>query len=506
MPMLAENNKRIMKNTLLLYIRMGITMLVSLYTSRIVLKALGVDDFGIYSIVCSVIVAFSFISSPLSSATQRFYNFELGRNNKERLNIVFNHSVLIYVFFAIFIFLIIEIGVLWFISQKMQLPVERLSSAKYAFHFCALAFVLRLLKIPFESLIIAHEKMSFYAYVCILEVLLNLFNAYSLSVFLFDKLELYTINNFVISLINIISVFVYCHRQFPYIHFQRIWDKDIFRSLLSFSGWNLFGSVASMTANQGLNILLNLFYGVAVNAAMGIANQVNGAVNQFVSNFQVAFRPQLVKNYASGSLDSLRILIISTSKYSFILLFGIVCPFIFNMHFILELWLGDVPFYTAEFCTLILVYTLLETLSAPMWMTVQATGCIRTYQLVMSSVIFLNILFSYYFLHLGFTPLVVLVIKCCLDFVYLAVRLLFIRRMIQFPIGFYIKNVVLRLIIIVFLSIVSIYAFTLLMLSGWFKLVFSCISFILVYIPIVYYIGLNTNERNMLMTMFRSKF
>ena len=208
---------------------------------------------------------------------------------------------------------------------------------------------------------------------------------------------MYTINNFVISLINIISVFVYCHRQFPYIHFQRIWDKDIFRSLLSFSGWNLFGSVASMTANQGLNILLNLFYGVAVNAAMGIANQVNGAVNQFVSNFQVAFRPQLVKNYASGSLDSLRILIISTSKYSFILLFGIVCPFIFNMHFILELWLGDVPFYTAEFCTLILVYTLLETLSAPMWMTVQATGCIRTYQLVMSSVIFLNILFSYYF-------------------------------------------------------------------------------------------------------------
>ena len=276
--------------------------------------------------------------------------------------------------------------------------------------------------------------------------------------------------------------------------------------MLSFSGWNLFGSVASMTANQGLNILLNLFYGVAVNAAMGIANQVNGAVNQFVSNFQVAFRPQLVKNYASGSLDSLRILIISTSKYSFILLFGIVCPFIFNMHFILELWLGDVPFYTAEYCTLILVYTLLETLSAPMWMTVQATGCIRTYQLVMSSVIFLNILFSYYFLHLGFTPLVVLVIKCCLDFVYLAVRLLFIRRMIQFPIGFYIKNVVLRLIIIVFLSIVSIYAFTLLMLSGWFKLVFSCISFILVYIPIVYYIGLNTNERNMLMTMFRSKF
>ena len=195
-----------------------------------------------------------------------------------------------------------------------------------------------------------------------------------------------------------------------------------------------------------------------------------------------------------------------SASYSFILLFGIVCPFIFNMHFILELWLGDVPFYTAEFCTLILVYTLLETLSAPMWMTVQATGCIRTYQLVMSSVIFLNILFSYYFLHLGFTPLVVLVIKCCLDFVYLAVRLLFIRRMIQFPIGFYIKNVVLRLIIIVFLSIVSIYAFTLLMLSGWFKLVFSCISFILVYIPIVYYIGLNTNERNMLMTMFRSKF
>ena len=318
--MAAENNKRIAKNTMFLYVRMLLIMGVNLYTSRIVLQTLGVEDFGIYNVVGSIVVAFSFISGPLGSATQRYYNFELGRDDKAGLNLVFNHSVLIYALLSILIFIVIEIGGFWFIKNKMLLPNERLDVALFAFHFSVFAFVVSLFKTPFESLIIAHEKMSYYAYVSIVEVVLNLLNAYSLSFFSLDKLKLYAINRFLIIAIVFACVFIYTRRKFVYVYFVRIWNKNVFKSLLSFSGWSLFGSVASMSANQGLNILLNVFFGVIVNAAMGIASQVNGAVNQFVSNFQVAFRPQIVKLYASGQLDQLRSLIMNTSKYSFLLL------------------------------------------------------------------------------------------------------------------------------------------------------------------------------------------
>lgn len=490
-----ESNKRIAKNTLFLYVRMGITMLVSLYTSRIVLRALGVEDYGVYNIVGSVIVAFSFISGPLGTATQRFYNFELGRNDKARLNMVFNHSFLIYVVLAVCILLLIESGGLWFIYHKMQLPPGRLDAAVFAFHFSVFAFVLGLIKTPFESLIVAHEKMSYYAYVSIVEVTLNLLNAYSLSVFSIDKLRLYTMNRFMVSLIVLSCVFIYCRRKFVYVYFMRIWDKGMFRSLLGFSGWSLFGSLASMSANQGLNILLNIFYGVTVNAAMGIAGQVNSAINQFVTNFQVAFRPQIVKNYASGQLDELRSLIMNTSKYSFLLLFGVVCPIVFNMRFILGLWLGDVPDYATEFCVLMLIYALLETLSAPMWMTVQATGKIRTYQLVISGIIFQNILLSYFFLRLVFPPVVVLEIKCCLDLVYLMVRLLFMRKMVRFSIRSFIRRVGLRLVVIVSLSLIGTYIFSSFSADNWMRFLSTGMGFMGIYAPIVYWVGLERNER-----------
>lgn len=488
-----------------LYVRMLLIMGVNLYTSRIVLQTLGVEDFGIYNVVGSIVVAFSFISGPLGSATQRYYNFELGRDDKAGLNLVFNHSVLIYALLSILIFIVIEIGGFWFIKNKMLLPNERLDVALFTFHFSLFAFVVGLFKTPFESLIIAHEKMSYYAYVSIVEVVLNLLNAYSLSFFSLDKLKLYAINRFLIIAIVFACVFIYTRRKFVYVYFVRIWNKNVFKSLLSFSGWSLFGSVASMSANQGLNILLNVFFGVIVNAAMGIASQVNGAVNQFVSNFQVAFRPQIVKLYASGQLNQLRSLIMNTSKYSFLLLFGIVCPIIFNMHFILKLWLGNVPEYATEFCILMLVYALLESLSAPMWMTIQATGNIRTYQLVISSVIFMNILLSFIFLKMGFPPIVVLKIKCCLDLVYLIIRLLFIRKMVQFSICLFFRNVIFRLILIVLVSVLVTYVFSLLFLDNWKRLLFVCMSFIMIYFPVVYFIGLERKEKDLLINLVMNK-
>ena len=494
----SQNNKRIAKNTIYLYIRMGIIMLVQLYTSRIVLNTLGVDDYGIYNVVGSVVVMFSFISGPLGTATQRFFNYELGRKNDGKLNLVFNLSLYCYLILAIMMFLIIEVGGVWYIENKMNLPESRLNAAMFAFQMSLISFIFQLIKTPFESLIVAHERMSFYAYTSILDVFLKLGNAYSLMWFGIDKLKLYSVNQLIISMIIVLTILLYCRKQFVNVRITKVWDKKVFTSLLSFSGWSLFGSVASMSANQGLNLLLNYFYGVAVNAAVGIANQVSAAVNQFVSNFQIAYRPQIVKYYAGDDYVSLRKLIINTSKYSYLLLFLLSCPIIFNIHFILKVWLGSVPQYAGEFVILNIIYMLLETLSAPMWMTVQATGKIRNYQLIISSIILLNIFLSFIFLSWGYSPLVVMEIKCILDIIYLIVRLVFMKKKVQLPIVDFVKQVLLQIIPITIVSCLVMFLLDSPEFNEIQYLGISAISFFAMYIPLVFYVCVSKEDRNKL--------
>lgn len=485
-------------------------MLVSLYTSRVILQNLGVSDYGIYNIVGSVIAAFAFMSGPLGTATQRFYNFELGKGNTNQVNVVFNMSLIIYLILSLALLLIVEIAGLWFINNKMELPTERLDAAIFAFHMSAIAFVCGLIKLPFDALVVANEKMSFYAMISILDVTLKLLNAFSLSVLPFDKLKLFSVNLLIITIIGVLCSAIYSLRKFNYIRFKKpreIWDKPTFKALFSFSGWSLFGSVASMTANQGLNILLNMFYGVIVNAAMGIANQVNHAITQFVSNFQVAFRPQIVKYYAAGEIDQLQLLINRTARLSFLLLFGLMCPLWFNMQYVLELWLGSgsVPEYAAAFSILMTIYALFETLSAPMWMTVQATGNIKKYQIVISSIIFMNIVLSYFFLKLGFKPTVVLEIKCCLDLIYLAARLLFMRSMINMSIRGFLKNVLLPMGLVSVVPIVVLSLLSHFIESPLTQLITTIVAFFLLYIPLLFFVGITKNERTIVLAVVKSK-
>lgn len=489
---------------------MGLIMLVSLYTSRIILQNLGVSDYGIYNIVGSVITSFAFVSAPLGTATQRFYNFELGKDNKKQLNVIFNMSFVIYLILALSLFLIIEISGLWFIYNKMTLPENRLDAALFSFHFYLVTFVLGLLKVPFDALIIAHEKMAYYAWVSILEVVLKLLNAFSLVYFEIDKLELFAVNHMIISIAMLALVATYSLRSFKYIFFistKKIWDREIFNSILSFSGWTLFGSVASMTSNQGINILLNTFFGVIVNAAMGVASQVNSAITQFVHNFQVAFRPQIVKYYAGGNLSELYTLINRTSKMSYMLMFSLVCPLCFNIQFVLELWLGqaNVPEYAASFCILMTVYALLESFSAPMWMTIQATGKIKKYQIVISSIMFMNIILSYIFLSIGLNPTVVLEIKCCMDILYLVIRLRFIKKMIGFPVYKFIIKVIVPMIVITIIPIAVLFVMSFCINSNWHHLILTIVVFYIVYIPFVYFVGLTQNERNAIKKMVYAK-
>jgi O-antigen/teichoic acid export membrane protein len=504
----SANNKRIAKNTMFLYIRMGVSMLVGLYTSRIVLNALGVENYGIYNIVGSFIVAFTFISGPLGTATQRFLNFELGKGPDGRLNKVFNLSFYTYVVLSILLLCVIEIAGIWFLNHKMQMPVERRDAAFFAFHMSVLTLLLNLLKTPFESLIIAYERMSFYAYISIADVLLKLINAFLLLYVSLDKLKIFAANILVISAIVICVTVVYCRRNFKNVKIQvprKNWDLPLFKELVGFSGWSLFGSVASMSANQGLNLLLNMFFGVIVNAAMGIANQVNAAVVQFVNNFQVAFRPQLVKYYAQGNIDALKSLIINTSKYSYLLLFAIVCPVCFNIDLLLKLWLKNPPEYAAEFCIMMLIYALLETLSAPMWMTVQATGKIKRYQIVISSVIFLNIIISYLFLKAGFGPVIVLIVKCCLDVVYLIVRLIFMKVKIQFPIKEFLLKTLLPVFLVTIPSVSVVYAASNISENEYVHLGLTLIIFGAVYLLSVFFLGLNAGDRLKIRTFIKNK-
>lgn len=503
-----SNNKRIAKNTMYMYLRMGVTMLVQLYTSRVVLNYLGVEDYGIYNVVAAFIVAFSYLSAPLSSATQRFLSFELGRKDNIELNRVFNLSIYTYALMSILLVVIIEVAGVWYVGNKMVLPYGRLEAAYWAFHLSVIALVFSLFRAPLEALIIAHEKMEFYAYMSVADVLLKLGNAFSLMFFTCDKLKLYSINQFTISVIIVAILALYCKRSFSHVkicNIIRIWDKEKFVKMISFSGWSLFGSMASMTANQGLSVLLNMFFGVVVNAAMGIASQINNAVNQFATNFQVAFRPQIVKYYAEGQFEPMRNLIFRTSKFSYLLLFAIVCPVCFNMQFMLEIWLKTPPLYSSEFCIFMLLFTLSEALAAPLWMSIQASGRISKYQIVVSSVTLSILILSFLLLKQGYPAVTVFIIKFIIDIIILGIRLLFVRNTINLPIIDFFRFSIIPSGMVTISCVIPMVITSIYLSDGWLHLFASSILFLLIYTPMVLYVAMSKNERLKIIGFIKSK-
>jgi O-antigen/teichoic acid export membrane protein len=491
-----------------MFFRMGIIMLVQLYTSRVVLNALGIEDYGIFNVVCSFIIAFTFFSGPLDAATQRFLSFELGKGDQNRLKAVFNISFYIYFAFAVVLVAIVEIVGLWYLHNRMELPAGRINAAEWAFHFSLLSLVFGLLKTPFDALVVAHEKMSFYAYASIADVMLKLGNAFSLQFIACDKLKIYAVNQLVISLVVFTIVAIYCRRKFVTVNItwiKQVWDITVLKKLLGFSGWSLFGSVVTISANQGLNILLNSFFGVFVNAAMGVATQVSVAVNQFSNNFQMAYRPQLVKYYATENLDALRKLVLNTSKYSYLLLFAVVCPIVFNIDYLLKIWLKNVPEEAPIFCVYLLVWQLIECLMAPMWTAVNATGRIKKYHLVTDPIIFSVIVLSYISLKLGFPAYSVVLIKCIVDIVLLVVRLIFVKRMVGFEIKKYLRDTLFPISMISMVCISFLFFLNSHLKGDFQRLVVDTLSFALVYAVVVYLGGLKREEREKIVHFVKSK-
>ena len=501
----SANNKRIAKNTVFLYFRMFVMMIVSLFTSRVVLDVLGAQDYGIYNIIGGVIVLFSFLNSALNAATQRFLNFHLGRKEKDKATSIFCMSLNIYAILGIVFLLLAETVGQWFINSQLKIPAERMYAANWVYQLTIITFIINILRIPYNASILAYERMDFYAYASLGEAMLKLGVVYILYLSTYDRLIVYSILYSIIPLIISLVYWIFCKRNFETCNYRLIWDKDIFRQLFGFTGWSLFGSIATMSAQQGLNILVNIFFGVTVNAAVGIANQVCANVNHFVGNFQTAFRPQIIKDYAYGDYDRFYRLIFSASKFSFFMMFILALPIMLTIDSILKIWLVEVPEYTNIFCQLILVILIIEAVAAPLWMSVEAKGKIRNYQILMSCVIFLNFPLAYIVLKCGLPVYSVWIVKIIVTILVFLTRCWYINKHLGFPLGEYCKCVILKIATVTFFSL-PIPLIAKMIISGfWTNLITVIVASVFTVSIVVYYIGLSSSEKEMVNKMFKKK-
>ena len=491
---ISVNNKRIAKNTLLLYIRMFLMMGITLYTSRVVLQMLGVDDFGIYNVVGGIVVLFSFINNAMVASTQRFLNFELGRGNGEEAQKVFAASLNIYLVIVVVFILLAETVGLWFLNRYINIPSERVVAANWVYQASLVATALNFVRMPYNAAIIAYERMSFYAYTSIVEAVLKLGIVFLLYFFV-DKLIAYSWLVSVVAMLILLMYVFFCHQMFAICrHHTFIYDKRRYTALVSFSSWSLFGSLANVGASQGLNILLNIFFGVFVNAAMGIANQVSSAINLFVGNFQTAFNPQIVKSYASGEKERFINLIINTSKYSYYLLFLIALPCFICCNEILQLWLGEVPPHSVSFCRLLIIFSLIDAVQGPLWVSAQATGKIRNYQLLMSFLMLLNLPVTYIILKITAIPELAIAVRILFSLITAVFRVVYLKHLFLFPLMRYVKEVVLTCVVISVTSLL-LPCWMYLYIDEFFRLcctIFLCL--ICTFISI-YFIGFSRGEK-----------
>lgn len=383
----AENNKRIAKNTALLYVRMFFIMAVTLYTSRVVLQALGVTDFGIYNVVGGVVTMFSFINGSLSGASSRFITFALGKGDEAELRRIFNCVVTIHYLIAAVIFVLAETVGLWFVLTQLVIPPDRMTAAFWVYQSAVVSMTVMLASTPFNALIIAHERMGAFAYISIFEAVAKLGIVLLLFVQPFDKLIAYALLVVVVQLLVRLAYTVYCRRHFAESRYRLSWDRERSREIFVYAGWTLNGNLAVIGYTQGLNVLLNLFFGPAVNAARGIAVQVQSAVTQFFTNFQTAVKPQIMKSWAQGELGYMHRLVLSSSRYSFYLMLLVSLPILFETEYILRLWLGQVPAHTVSFVRIMILVGMNYTLAGPTISAIHATGDIRKFQLIEGSML-----------------------------------------------------------------------------------------------------------------------
>ena len=490
-----SNNKRIAKNTLLLYFRMLFMMVVSLYTSRVILNALGVEDFGIYNVVGGVVAMFTVISGSLSAAICRFITYELGKGDQSKLNKIFSASVTIQLALSLIIVVLIESVGVWFLNVKMTIPADRMVAANWVLQFSIITFVINLISVPYNAAIIAHERMSAFAYISILEAVCKLAIAFLIMVSPIDKLVFYAILMCAVSVLIRFTYGHYCKKHFTECTYHFHWDKDILKKMFGFAGWNFIGASSAVLRDHGGNIVINLFYGPSVNAARGIAIQVNNAIMGFVSNFMTALNPQITKSYASGDREYMMTLLFQGARLSFYMLLLLSLPVLVNTHYIMVLWLKLVPEHAVFFVKLILVFAMSESISNPLITAMLATGKIRNYQIVVGGLQMMNLPISYVCLRLGCIPETVLIVAIVISQCCLAARLYMLRGMIGLSSIQYLKKVYFNVIVVALLSLAVPGLLSKCVDDSFLSFVLLSLVAVVCTVIVEFYVGCNGKER-----------
>lgn len=500
-----ENTKRVAKNTIFLFIRMVLVLCVGLYTSRVVLNTLGVEDYGIYNLVGSVVVLFSFLQQALTNATYRYLAYEQGKNDINRLKRTFSMAVNAHVILATCIMFLCELGGVWFLNNKLVVPEERIVAANIAFQLSIMCFCVSIIKTPYNSSIIAHERMNFYAYTSIVEVILKLLVVYMLVIFNFDKLILYSFLIFCIAILMFIWYWIQCKRLFEECTYKKGWDSGMIKGMMNYSGWSVIVNAVDVSVNQSIVFFFNMFFGVVANAAMGVANQVNSHLSYFLNSFTQSFNPQIIKSYAAGNKDYFMNLLFSSSKVSYYLLFFAAFPILLNIDFILELWLKTPPEGTQAFLFLIIAYSLVDAYSAPLWIGVHAAGKLRTHQILISSIKILNIPLAYMLLKFGLPAWTALALKAGLNIICSIVRPVYVSGLYNLPLKDYFKEVWIIVYVVTLITVpIPLYVASLYDPS-WIRLLLSSVSFFVIFVPVVLFLGLNKKERDILVGFVKKK-
>ena len=489
-----------------MYFRMLIIMAVSLYTSRVVLKTLGEQDFGTYSIVGGVIVLFTFISNAMATGSQRHLSYELGKKNGD-VPTIFTVCFKIQLCISLIIFLLGESLGLWFLNTQMNFPEGRMPVVNWIYQFSVFTCLIGVMQTTMTASIISYEKMSFYAYLSIVDALIKLGLVFVLQLFTIDKLWLYGLLIMVAHLIMFGLYTLYAFRKLPGIKLVKIKDKSIYKRLISFSGWSLFGSLANVGYQHGVNIIINIFFGVALNAAIGIANQINSAVTQFVTGFQQAMNPQLVQSEASKNRERQLDLIYKSSKFSFFIMFLLSYPLIVNIKYVLSLWLGEYPAHTESLSVLIIIGLMISCLSGPLWVSIYATGNIKYYQIVVSLVMLSVLPIAFFIGKSGGTPEMIFIIRAmCFIFV-LIVQLYFLRKYINLHIRGFAQAVIFPVSLILALSCVFYYIVHLNMTRAetFGVFLYQTLMYEVFIGFLIWTIGLNNSERKQLVTFVLSR-
>lgn len=497
-------NKTIAKNTLFLYGRMLFNLVVSLYTSRVVLQMLGVNDYGVYQVVAGVVSLFTFVTGSLAGATSRFLSYELGRGDLNKLSRTFAATLNVHIYMAIILFAICETIGLWFINYKLNIPEERMFSGNVVYQCSILMTILSLLQAPYNASIIAHEKMQVFAYVGILDTILKLIACYLLYIAPLDRLESYGLILLLFTFIINCIYYLYCKRSFLECHFRWNSDWTIAKPILVFSGWQLFGDFSLVAKNQGINFILNIFFGVAVNAACGFANTVYGAIVGFANNFLISIRPAIIKSYSQNNFKRMNELIVLASKFAFSLMLILTVPFVLNSEYILTLWLKTPPEYTAILCQYTLSILLIAVIYAPVQYAIIATGDIRFLSLFHGIALLAVLPVSYLFLSLGYSPEVPFIITLieegivCSLFPYILKR-----KIVDFDMYGYYKNAIVPCFITLAMTyiIMSFVHLRVMREASFLNFLIDVLSSTIIIIILVYFIVLSKNEKDKLKTM-----